>query len=114
MSFWEATLVATAGSFIATVFLLDKTLSGPLDSFVFIRRILGVNTVNNGEYIVYSGSFTSKLLGCHYCLSPYTAALMSVIVGIAAKVSLIQALGAYIVAIAGTIILFEALRIEYE
>ena len=104
--------ISTAGSFALAKWLLVKKLEGPWGSLIAIRRLMGVLVV--GDEVLYSGSFASKLLRCHNCLSPYAAALVTALVAMATRTPLGPAAAGYILAVGGTITLFDYLDTDYD
>ncbi len=105
-------LIATAGSFVLSKYLLIKTLEGPFNSLTFIRRILGVEMLDG--MALYTGSFTSRLLMCHNCLAPYAAALVTLAVCLLLRVPWQIGVTGWVAAIGGNIALFDALDVDYE
>lgn len=105
-------VISTAGSFTLAKWLLVKKLEGPWGALIAIRRLMGVLIV--GDEVLYSGSFTSKLLRCHNCLSPYAAALVTALVAMATGTPLGPAAAGYILAVGGTIALFDYLDTDYD
>ena len=86
-------ILLTAANYLLVLYLTDITVDGPFDAFQWVRAKVGIRLLyvfdleTDTKELVdseHDGQFFAKVLSCHRCASPYTAAgliLLSYLLG---------------------------------
>lgn len=86
-------ILLTAANYLLVLYLTDITVDGPFDIFNWVRARVGIRLnyvydldADTQELVdsEHDGQFLARVLSCHRCTSPYTAAgliLLSYLLG---------------------------------